>query len=84
MEPTDDKYDNSNQATYNSKPPKSIALAILLTVFLGPLGMTYSTISGALCMAVLSTLAIVFTGGFGLYVTWPLCIVWAGIAARVA
>lgn len=69
--------------------PKSVGVAFLLTFFFGPLGMFYSTVSGALIM-----LAVLIFGGFvagvvtlGLawLVWWPLVwlisIVWGCVAA---
>lgn len=59
---------------------KSAGLAILLTVLFGPLGMLYATIPGALVMMVVSLLVAVITFGFGLIITWPICIIWAMMA----
>jgi hypothetical protein len=63
-------------------PTKSAGVAILLTVLFGPLGMFYSTIAGAIVMIVISLVVALFTLGFGLILTWPICIVWAAMAAR--
>jgi len=63
-------------------PTKSAGVAILLTVLFGPLGMFYSTIAGAIVMIVISVVVALFTLGFGLILTWPICIVWAAMAAR--
>jgi len=70
-------------------PPKSVGVAFLLTFFFGPLGMLYSTVSGALIM-----LGVMLVGGFfvavvtfglGLLLFWPLVwaasIIWACVAA---
>ena len=62
-------------------PTKSAGVAILLTVLFGPLGMFYSTIAGAIVMIVVSLLVGVVTLGIGLLLTWPVCIVWAAMAA---
>lgn len=62
-------------------PTKSAGVAILLTVLFGPLGMFYSTIAGAIVMIVVSLVVALFTLGFGLILTWPICIVWAAMAA---
>ncbi|MBK7886909.1 MAG: hypothetical protein IPJ86_06255 [Bacteroidetes bacterium] len=45
--------------------------ALLLSFSSGPLGMLYSTITGALIMFLLSVLAALFTFGIGLFFTWP-------------
>ncbi len=64
------------------KSQKSIGLAIILTLFLGPLGMLYSTVAGAIVMFFVNLLMLFFTAGLGLFLTWPIGIVWAAIAAR--
>lgn len=63
--------------TLGAVPPrKSLLLSGLLTLFLGPLGMLYTTIFGFLVMAVVFAIVGVFTLGQGLPVVWPLCILW--------
>jgi hypothetical protein len=70
-------------------PRKSVGVAFLLTFFFGPLGMMYSTVSGALVM-----LGVMLIGGFfialvtfglGLVLFWPLVwvasIIWGCVAA---
>jgi len=59
-------------------PPrsKSLLLSALLTFFLGPLGMIYTTIVGFLVMSVLTTIVGILTLGHGLAVMWPLCMIW--------
>jgi len=60
---------------------KSPGIAILLTILLGPLGMLYSTILGAVIMTLATLVVIIITYGLGLLITWPICIIWAAIAA---
>ncbi|OHA83273.1 MAG: hypothetical protein A2937_03935 [Candidatus Yonathbacteria bacterium RIFCSPLOWO2_01_FULL_47_33b] len=60
---------------------KSVGVAFLLAFIFGPLGMMYSTVSGGIIMLVVSLFVGLFTLGFGLFVTWPICVVWACIAA---
>lgn len=60
---------------------KSVGVAILLTFFFGPLGMLYSTVSGALIMIVVSVVLGFFTLGFSLFLTWPISIAWGAMAA---
>lgn len=60
---------------------KSAGVAIILTVLFGPLGMLYSTIGGGIIMMVVSLLVAIPTAGFGLIITWPICIIWAAVAA---
>ena len=61
---------------------KSMGIAILLTVLFGPLGMLYSTIWGAIIMIVLSAIVGIVTFGFGLIITWPICIIWTAVATN--
>ncbi|MFZ3585317.1 hypothetical protein ACOI1H_24810 [Loktanella sp. DJP18] len=61
---------------------KSAGIAILLTVLLGPLGMFYSTIVGGIVMLIVSFVVAFLTFGLGLLLTWPICIIWAAIAAK--
>lgn len=61
---------------------KSVGISILLTVLFGPLGMLYSTTSGALIMGVASVVLGVITFGLALFLTWPISIVWGAIATN--
>ena len=61
---------------------KNPGLAIALGVFFGSLGLLYSTITGALVMFGVNVIAAIFTLGFGLILTWPICGVWAYVAAK--
>jgi hypothetical protein len=61
---------------------KSMGVSILLTVLFGPLGMLYSTVIGAVIMGVVSLLVGIFTLGFGLLITWPICIIWGAVATN--
>lgn len=61
---------------------KSVAGAVLLALFFGPLGMIYSTVVGALIMFAISLFVAVATLGLGLIITVPICAIWAGIAAN--
>lgn len=71
-----------NQTTVVVTPTKSMGLSIILTVIFGPLGMFYSTISGAIVMLILTGIVGFFTVGFGLLVTWPVCIIWGALAVK--
>lgn len=64
------------------KTEKSMGITILLTILFGPLGMFYSTVTGAIVMIIVSGLVGVFTLGLGLIVTWPVCIIWAAISTN--
>lgn len=61
---------------------KSMGIAIVLTLLFGPFGMLYSTILGAIIMGIATLLAIVFTAGLGLIVTWPICLIWGAMAVK--
>jgi zinc ribbon protein/uncharacterized protein DUF2510 len=61
---------------------KSVAGAVLLGLFFGPLGMIYSTVVGALVMLVVNILVAIVTLGLGLFLTLPICAIWAGVAAN--
>lgn len=63
------------------KTGKSVGVAILLSFLLGPLGMLYSTISGGIIMMIVCGIVAIFTLGFGLFLMWPICVIWAAIAA---
>lgn len=60
---------------------KSKALAFLLTLLFGPLGMLYSTVIGALIMLVVSVALAAVTAGISLLLTHPICIIWGVLAA---
>jgi hypothetical protein len=60
---------------------KSVVGAVLLGFFLGPLGMLYATVVGALVMLIVNILVAIATLGLGLLITLPICALWAGLAA---
>lgn len=62
-------------------PTKSVPLAAVLAFFFGPLGMLYATVLGALIMFLVNIAVAIITLGFGLLLTWPICVLWAAIAA---
>lgn len=69
-------------------PTKSAGLAVLLAFLFGPLGMLYSTVTGALVIFCLNLIVIVIgvlTVGIGLllgFCTWIAGMVWAYTAAE--
>ena len=63
-------------------PTKSVGISIILTVIFGPLGMFYSTISGAIIMLIVSGIVGLLTFGYGLVVTHPICVVWGALSAH--
>ena len=65
-----------------SRPQKSAALAALLALLFGPLGMLYSTVGGAIALFIINVIFVVPTVGGILLITWPIGIVWAAVAAN--
>lgn len=61
---------------------KSVGIALILTFFFGPLGMLYSTVSGGIIMLIITGIVAIFTLGFGLLITWPVCMIWAAVSAN--
>ena len=61
---------------------KSVALSLVLTFFLGPLGMLYSTIWGAVIMIALSIPAFIITLGHAGFLIWPISMIWGAWAAH--
>jgi hypothetical protein len=61
---------------------KNVGLAILLAVLFGPLGMLYATIPGAIIMIIVTAIVGVITLGLGTLITWPVCVIWAAVAAN--
>lgn len=65
-----------------SMPTKSVGLAFLLSFLFGPLGMLYSTVAGGIIMGIISVIVGILTLGIGLFITEPICIIWAVVAAN--
>jgi hypothetical protein len=60
--------------------PKNLALALLLATLLGPFGLFYATVPGAMILLLVGIVLAMFTFGLGFFLVWPLCIIWAAIA----
>lgn len=60
---------------------KSIAISLILTFLFGALGMLYSTIWGAIIMIVVSIIVATVTLGMGLFLVWPVCMIWGALSA---
>lgn len=60
---------------------KSVALAAVLGFMFGPVGMLYSTVAGAVVMFLVASFVGFVTLGYGLFLVWPACAVWAAVAA---
>jgi hypothetical protein len=61
---------------------KNVGLAVLLSVLLGPIGLFYCTVPGAIVMLFVSIALSLFLGTAGLLLTMPICAIWAWRAAR--
>jgi hypothetical protein len=64
--------------------PKSVGLALLLTFLFGPLGLLYSTVPGAIIMLIASVFILPLTFCLGAFIIWPICMIWAAVAASSA
>lgn len=72
-----------------ARSPKSLGLALILTLVLGPIGLLYATVSGGIIMIVVDTIFAVvglLTLGFSLFVTIPIvnfiCMIWAYVKVK--
>ena len=61
---------------------KSIIVALILTTLLGPFGMLYGTLVGAIIMGVLYAVLGILTAGTALFVLHPICIIWGTYATH--
>lgn len=60
--------------------PKSMAAALLLTFFFGPLGLFYASVTGGIVMLIVTVVLGMVTFGISLFLTIPACMVWAAVA----
>jgi hypothetical protein len=61
--------------------PKNVRTAVLLALFLGPVGLFYSSFAGGFfCLFLLVVLGL-FTVGMGIIPVWGLSVLWAYLAA---
>ena len=60
---------------------KSAVVAVLLTFLFGPLGLLYVSVPASLIMLVATFLLGTLTFGIGALLAWPICMIWAGVAA---
>ncbi|MEO8150816.1 MAG: hypothetical protein ABI723_24500 [Bacteroidia bacterium] len=61
---------------------KSVAVAFILSLLLGPLGMFYATVRGAIVMVIISVLMLLFVSEAGLIISWIAGVVWAIVAVK--
>jgi len=63
------------------RSPVNVRTAVLLALFLGPLGLFYTSVGGALfCLFLLIVLGL-FTVGIGVIPVWLLSVLWAYLSA---
>ena len=60
---------------------KSVLLSLVLTFFLGPFGMLYSTVPGALIMLVVYVVLGIPTLGWAIAALHPIAMIWGAVAA---
>ena len=63
-------------------PTKSMLATILLTVFFGPLGLFYASVTGGIVTLVISIPLGIFTAGFGILLMIPVCVIWGAVATN--
>jgi hypothetical protein len=61
---------------------KRLWLAILLATFVGPFGLAYCTLTGAVVMIVVAIAFRLFLGLFSAALAWLICILWAWYAVK--
>ncbi|SDX41923.1 hypothetical protein SAMN05444487_11720 [Marininema mesophilum] len=74
--------DQQNPNVVVAVQTKSMGLSLILTFFFGPLGMLYSTILGGIIMFFVEVFVGLFTFGFGLLLTHPICMIWGAVATN--
>lgn len=73
---------DNTQAIMFLAQKKSMGVALILSFLFGPLGLLYSSVVGGVVMIVVSLLVALVTLGFGLIITWPICMIWAAVATN--
>ncbi len=66
------------------RKPKSVPMAVLLALFLGPLGLFYPSPLGGLFMTFVCVILGIGSVGVGLLFAWPVCIIWAYVTASAS
>lgn len=62
--------------------PKKVWAAVLLALMLGPFGLLYCSMTGAIVMTLATILLGLVLGNTGLLIVLPICAIWAWRAAR--
>jgi len=63
------------------RQPKDVRTAVLLALFLGPLGLMYTSVGGGLFTLFLMIVLGLFTVGIGIVPVWMLSVLWAYLSA---
>lgn len=73
----------SGPARLPAIPPidKSVAAALVLTFFFGPLGLFYIGARDAIITIIVAIVVGILTLGIALLLVWPITMVWAAVAA---
>jgi hypothetical protein len=74
--------DTSPTPTIVATTTKNVGLSIILTVILGPLGLFYSSVLGGIIMCLVTIVVGLTTFGLSTLALWPVCMIWAAIAAN--
>lgn len=61
--------------------PKNVRTAVLLALFLGPLGLFYASVAGGIFCTFLLVVLGLFTVGLGILPVWGVSMLWAYLAA---
>jgi hypothetical protein len=61
---------------------KSMAAALLLAFFFGPLGLLYASVGGGILMFLVSVPVMIVTLGIGAFALLPICVIWAAVAVK--
>lgn len=74
-------YPNLPPETREPRKPRNPGVAVLLAFLFGPLGLFYASKIGGFFMTFVCLVVGVGTVGVGLLFAWPVCILWAYVAA---
>ncbi|HEX6750443.1 MAG TPA: hypothetical protein VF092_24330 [Longimicrobium sp.] len=66
------------------REPKNVRTAVLLALFLGPLGLMYASIGAGLFMLFVLIVLGLFTVGIGVFPVWLICVAWAYLSTSHA
>jgi hypothetical protein len=72
---------HQSPAVAAAPPDKSVAAALVLTFLFGPLGLFYTSVMGGVVMSLIGIVVAIFTLGIGLFLIWPIVMVWSAVVA---